>query len=97
MSHDTLTVFAIYDAKSEGWSKPVFSRNRATVQRELRDVLSQGQTQYALHPEDYTLFELGTWSEFKPFIQYHTAPESVGLLLQYAPKRQEITDLQSAA
>lgn len=97
MSHDTLTVFSIYDAVSESWSKPVYSRNRATVQRELRDVLTQGQTQYALHPHDYTLFELGTWSEFKPMITYHTAPESVGCLIQYAPKRTDYTDQQAAA
>lgn len=95
--HDTLTVFAIYDSKSEGWSRPVYSRNRATVQRELRDVLSQGQTPYALHPEDYTLFEVGTWSEVNPQISYHQAPEPLGVLIQFAPKGRSFGDLESAA
>lgn len=97
MSHVTNTVFAIYDSKSESWSKPVFSRNRATVQRELRDVLSQGQTQYALHPADYTLFELGTWSEVDAMIEYYQSPEQVGCLIQYAPRPQEFTDVPTAA
>ena len=95
--HVTNHVFLIYDAKSESWSKPIFSRNRATCQREMRDVLTQGNTQYSMHPEDYTLFEVGTWSEFESSIKYYQAPEALGLLLQYAPKGGTFTDLASAA
>lgn len=98
MQHASHTVFAIYDAKSESWSKPIFSRNAATCQRELRDVLMKGGTMYSVHPEDYTLFEIGTWSEDKPQIDFLTAPLSLGLLIQYAPKGQHFgDDLVSAA
>lgn len=92
---DFLTVFSIYDAKSEGWSKPIYSRNPATCQRELRDVLSKAETPYSAHPEDYTLFELGTWSEFEPNIKYLETPLSHGLLIRYAPKERQ--DLEAAA
>lgn len=96
MSHDTLTVYAIYDSKSESWSRPVYSRNDATCQREVRDVLANGQTPYSLHPEDYGLYRLGTWSEFKPFFEYDQQPELVNMLVQLMPKRTEYTHLQDA-
>lgn len=95
--HDTMTVFAIYDVKSEGWSRPVYSRNEATCTREVRDVLSQGNTPYSLHPEDYSLFRLGTWSENEPFISYDPAPTLVLPLLQLAPKGREFGDHQLSA
>lgn len=95
--HDTLTVYSIYDTKSEGWSRPIFSRNDATAQRELRDVIAHGQTPYSMHPADYTLFKLGSWSEFKPFIEFLAAPEAIVHLVQLAPKRTEYSDLNSAA
>lgn len=95
--HDTLTVYSIYDTKSESWSRPVFSRNDATCTREVRDVLANGQTPYSMHPEDYSLFKLGQWSEFRPFFEYLSAPELVCPLVQLMPKRTDYTDAQLSA
>lgn len=93
MSHNTLTVYVIFDSKAEAWSKPIFSRNDATVARELREVLAQGNTVFSSHPEDHTLFKVGVWSEDKPMFEYLPAPESLYPLVQLMPKRTDYTDV----
>lgn len=92
MSHATLTIYSIFDSKAESWSRPIFSRNDATAVREIKEVLAQGNTVFSSHPEDHTLFRLGTWSEVNPMFDYQTAPEAIAPLIQLMPRRTDYTD-----
>ena len=83
----TLNVFALFDVKSEGWTKPIFSQNAETFKRELRDVLSSGkELPFIIHPEDYNAFHLGVWSEYSPMIEYFGVPASLGSLVNFTPR-----------
>ena len=93
-----LSVFSIFDVKSEGWTRPIFSQNVETFKRELRDVLASGKDlPFCVHPEDYQAFKIGEWSEVDPHIVGGANPEFVCALVNLAPQAREFVDQASAA
>lgn len=56
-------VFAIYDSKVKAYATPFFLRETGEALREFGNLANNPKTRIGEHPEDYTLFELGTWDE----------------------------------
>lgn len=59
----TKTIASIYDTKAEAWSTPLFFNSNAEAIRTFSDVVNNAETQYGRHPEDYILFNIGTFDE----------------------------------
>ena len=58
-----LKACSIYDSKSQAWMTPMFFQATAQAMRSFGDAINDGKSEFAKHPEDYTLFEVG---EFDP-------------------------------
>jgi len=59
-----LLVFSVYDAKAEAFMRPFFAPTRGLAIRSFRDgVNAGGEEPLAKHPEDYTLYEVGSFDE----------------------------------
>ncbi len=72
---------SIYDAKAEYWSAPRTFRTENDAMRSFEMAINSNEG-YGLHPEDYTLFKVGTFYEQDGIID--SAPPSViatGILL----------------
>lgn len=80
-----LKLFSIYDSKSETYSVPHAVKTRGEAIRSLSDLLREGKHDFALHPEDYTLFELGTFDLLTAEFHLEKTAVSVGKLLEFMP------------
>lgn len=57
-----MAVLSIYDTASKLYGRPIFAPAVGLVLREFSDQVNDGKSQYAKHPEHFTLFQLG-WFE----------------------------------
>ena len=56
-------LYIVYDSKTELYDKPTFAPNNGTMIRSFTDVANNKQHPIGQHPEDYTLFNIGSYDE----------------------------------
>lgn len=56
-------VLAIYDIKAKLFSQPMFPVAVGQVMREFGDMVNDGKSPYAKHPEDYQLFQIALFDD----------------------------------
>lgn len=56
-------MFAIYDTKAEMYSQPYFFHNDNVAYRAAEELRNDPQSSLGAHPEDYTLFKIGTYCD----------------------------------
>jgi hypothetical protein len=59
----TLELFTIYDTKSETYFQPFYMLNTAMALRQFADMANDKESNISKHPEDYTLYHLGSWQD----------------------------------
>lgn len=69
-----LTVFAIYDSGISTWMPPIYARNKGEMLRQFMDACNDPGSKLAKHPQDYTLFEIGTFDDDKCIFNLHKTP-----------------------
>lgn len=78
-----LKVFSVYDSKVEAYLNPIFLRSKGEAVRVFSAAVNSSDHQFAAHPSDFTLFELGSWDEEKAKFVLHSTPISVGVALEF--------------
>lgn len=81
-----MKVFSVYDAKVEAYLQPFFLPSKGAAVRAITDCVNDNQHQFARHPEDYTLFELGSYDDAKGAFTLHPAPQVIGVVLEFKNK-----------
>ena len=76
-------ILSIYDAKAETFSPPVFCVAIGEGVRSFEDEINNPQSPFSRHPEDYTLFHLGTYDEQIGGFSLLPAPVSLGVALNF--------------
>lgn len=59
----TLKVFAVRDMKALAFLQPFFSNSVGSALRAFGDAVSDNSCPFAKHPEDYVLYEIGTYDD----------------------------------
>lgn len=78
-------IFTIYDAKTEAFLQPFFSQAKGSAIRAFTDSVNDktGESQFASHPEDYTLFHLGSFDDSTATFDLLKTPVSLGLAIEF--------------
>lgn len=56
-------MFAVRDTKAVAFLQPFFSSANGAALRALSDSVTEGKSPIAAHPEDYILYEIGTFDD----------------------------------
>lgn len=59
----TQSAFSVYDSKSEKYLPPFIASTPGVAERIFGDMVASEGHPFNKHPEDYTLYKLGTWEE----------------------------------
>jgi len=62
MKHE---IFTIYDSKAQAYLTPFFLHKDGMAMRVFADCVNDKNHQFGKHPEDYTLFRIGSWDDDK--------------------------------
>lgn len=82
-------IFTIFDSKVGCYFTPVFGQNRAAMIRSFGDLANDKSHHVGQHPEDYTLFELGSYSEDDASFDLHSTPVSLGVAIEFVKQREQ--------
>lgn len=89
-----LKVFSIYDIKAETYSPPFFLQTVGLAIRTFTDVANDRESRVHKYPEDFTLFEIGTFNDTSGTIIPREANLPLGGALEFINKGPEITPWQ---
>ena len=56
-------LFTVYDSKAEAYLQPFFVGSRGIAIRAFKDCINSRDHQFGKHPEDYTLFYIGEFTD----------------------------------
>lgn len=76
-------MFTIYDSKALAFLPPFFLNEKGQAARTFADCCNSTDHQFGAHPEDYTLFYIGTFDNESGVVDTLLAHESMGLGLEY--------------
>lgn len=78
-----LKIFSVFDSKAEAFLPPFFMHNTGMAVRTFGDTVNMSDHQFAKHPSDYTLFELGAFSDDSGGFEIYKTPKSLGLGVEF--------------
>ncbi len=61
-------VFAIFDSKARAYLPPFFMPEAGQATRVFSDMVNSEEHAFGKHPEDYTLFEIGTFDDRSGYV-----------------------------
>lgn len=70
-------VYSIYDSKSGVYTPPFLDFTNASAMRGFQQIVNNKETTVAQNPEDYTLFELGSFDDQKAKYELLATPHSL--------------------
>ena len=79
----TYYTFSIYDTKAQYYHLPYNLKNEAVAIRQFGDMVNDKETTINKHPEDYTLFKIGTWDDQNAKYSLEKTPKSLGTGVEF--------------
>lgn len=75
----TLEIIAVHDRQLDAYMRPFTAQSIGQAIRSFRDEVNRADSELHKHPEDYTLFKLGTFDEYTGYVQPTPKPEQLAL------------------
>lgn len=67
-----LEMYSMFDAKTKTYGRPFYMLNEAQTIRSMVDLMIDGDSDPARHPEDFILFKVGVWDDSSATIEIQT-------------------------
>ena len=78
-----LLVFSVFDSKAEVYGTPIFFATKGLAIRAFSDQVNRPDSPLNAHSGDFTLFEIGEFSQDTGMLESHKTPYSLGTGLEY--------------
>jgi hypothetical protein len=76
-------IYSIYDCKVEAYLQPFFLKSKGEAIRGFTELSNDDKTNIAKYPEDFTLFELGSYDDANAKFTLHSTPISIGKAIEF--------------
>lgn len=76
-------IFSIFDSKAEIYNTPIFLPAIGQARRTFGDQVNDDESPFGKHPEDYTLFHIGSYETDTAEITPLETPVSLGVAIEY--------------
>lgn len=78
-----LHIYSVYDSKAKAFLPPFLILNDAMAKRIFGDCVNDPTHQFSKHPEDYSLFCLGSFDDQNALIEQRAQATNLGLAASY--------------
>lgn len=87
-----VNIYSIYDDAAGAYTQPFFMQNDGLAIRVFQDnVNSKEENNISVHPDQFTLFRIGSWDDSKGMITQDERPKSLGNGLHF--KTEQAVDI----
>jgi len=76
-------IFSVYDSKAEAYLPPFFLPQLGQGTRVFANAANDPNHQFGANPEDYTLFNIGTFDDDTAIIETMLTPKSLGTAQEF--------------
>lgn len=76
-------VFSVYDSKVENYFKPFYESTKGSAIRAFTEIARDKDSQIGKYPEDFSLFELGSYDDSSAIFTLLPAPVHLGGALEF--------------
>ena len=77
-------IFTVFDSKAAAYLQPFYSQTKGVAIRQFSDAINGDPNhQFARHPEDFTLFELGSYDDNTAKFSLHETPQAMGVAVEF--------------
>jgi len=83
-------IFTVYDSKAEAYLQPFYAVTVEVAKRNIRTAMSDASHQFSLYPGDYTLFEIGSFSDATGNLERLEAKVNHGTALELGRARGQV-------
>jgi hypothetical protein len=91
-------IFSIYDSKVKHWQHPQFLEKTGTIMRAFEEIANDPKHQVGQHPEDFVLYEIGTWNDDTGEIKMNKHVASLGRAIDFVkPSQPSMNDMMNKA
>lgn len=92
-------IFTVYDTKAKAYMPPFYMQSTGQAMRAFEDTVNDETHAFAKHPEDYVLYELGTFDDQNASFQLHktgvTLAKAIEMIAQPETGLPELLQKQS--
>lgn len=78
-----LKMFCVFDSKIGAYMQPFFLRSKGEALRSFTEAVNDPKTSFFKHPGDYTLFEIGEYSEETGKCVSYAVLQSLGTAIEF--------------
>ena len=78
-----LNVYTVFDSKASAFKPPFFLQSNGEALRAFGDAFNNDKHDLGMHPEDYTLFHLGSWDDKNSQFELLDTPKSLGIGVEF--------------
>lgn len=78
-----LYAYSVYDSAVKAWRSPFFARAKGEVLRSWIEAVNRSDTDFGKHPDDYFLYEIGTFDDQNCCLEVYAAPDRIGSAREY--------------
>lgn len=75
--------FTVYDSKTEVYLQPFLMQTKGAAIRAFADTVNDQSSQFAKHPEDFTLFEIGEYDDSTANMIPYDVKQPLGLAKEF--------------
>lgn len=97
MSNMKQLVMSVYDSKAEMFNQPMFFKAKGEAIRAFIDEVNREGSALKMHPEDYTLFNIGEFDVEIGLLTPLNTPQSLGLATDYVEQTLNLPSKQRDA
>lgn len=76
-------VYSVFDSKIEAYLQPFFMQAKGQAIRGFSDLVNDKNHVFGKHPEDYCLFELGSYDDSSAKFDLNKNPLSIGVGVEF--------------
>lgn len=73
-------IYTIFDSKANAYIRPEYRRSDEEMFAAIYETAKNPESGFHKHPDDYTVYRLGTFDEENAVIEY-TGPQAIGTVL----------------
>lgn len=78
-----MKIYAIYDSVSVAYMQPFFCINEQVAMRHFRNLANDSQSNIARNPQDFVLYQIGTFDDQSAEIIADTPAKHLGVATSY--------------